>query len=207
MQPLIRKTIGVTLAAMLVALAYLGSFLPMRKSAAFIRGMRAVETISANDKLTPELFESIMSGPLLAPSPIGQEELVRQATGMVLDLIQGGTAEPERLVNFAESFYTPIIERGRGMSFSQDLYVLGLMHQAALMKTRDGRHLAATIAYFEKGLRLSPDRPQFLYGLFDAYRLVGDFEKAREVGERIANNWSSDERVQGVLEELPESDK
>jgi tetratricopeptide (TPR) repeat protein len=202
-QSLVRKTTGVILAVTLLIIAYLGSYLPMRKSTAFIRGMRAVEAISANGKLTPELFENIMTASLLAPSPIGQEELVRQATGMVMDLVQRGIDEPERMVNFAESFYTPIVERGRGMSFSQDLYVLGLVHQAALMGTRDGRHLAAAIAYFEEGLRLSPDRPQFLYGLFDAYRLAGDFDRARETGEKIISLWPADVRVTRILGELP----
>lgn len=196
---------GVILAITLILLAYLGSFLPMRKSSAFIRGMRAVETLSAKGKLTPELFEKIMSNSLLAPSPIGQEELIRQTTGMVVDLVQGGGDNSERLINFAESFYTPIIERGRGMSFVQNLYVLGLMHQAALMETRNGWHLAAAQRYFEEGLRLSPDRPQFLYGLFDVYRLKGDFGRAREVGEKIFTLWPWDERVAKILVELPEN--
>lgn len=204
MQPMIRKIIGVILAVTLLFVAYLGSYFPMRKSIAFIRGMRELEKTSAGGKLTPELFENIMTAPLLAPSPIGQEELVRQATGMVLDIIQQDLkpGEVERLVDFAESFYNPIIERGRGMSFNQDLYILGTIHQAALMKTRDGRHLAATIAYFEKGLSFSPNRPQFLYGLFDAYRLAGDSGKARKVGEKILANWPGDERVAKIMAEL-----
>lgn len=204
MQPLIRKTIGLIIAVTLLLLAYLGSFLPMRKSAAFIRGLRTVEAAAAAGEITPDLFERIMFQPLIAPSPIGQEELVRQATGMVLDVIQqsGGPEGVERLINFAESFYTPIIERGRGTSFSQSLYVLGLMHQTAAVKTRDGRYLAVAQAYFEEGLRRGPDRPQFLYGLLDLYRMTGDFDRAREAGERILALWPSDERVRKALEEL-----
>lgn len=206
MSPLIRKTIGIILATALLLIAYLGSFLPMRKSTAFIRGMHKMEAASQNKKLTPELFEKTMTNSLLAPSPIGQEELVRQTTGMVLGIIQEGASpgDVERLVGFAESFYTPIVERGRGMSFSQDLYVLGLMHQAAAIKTQDSRYLVASRAYFEEGLRLSPKRPQFLYGLFDIYRLAGDFGRAREIGERILSLWPEDERVAAILANLPQ---
>lgn len=207
MQPLIRKIIAVILAVTLLVLAYLGSFLPMRKSTAFVRGIRAIDVIFASDKFTSELFENIMSKSLLMPSPIGQEEIVRQVTNIALDIIQQSSGKPknaESLVNFAESFYAPIIRRGRGMSFSQNLYVLGLMHRAALMQTRDGRHLAANIAYYEEGLRLSPNRPQFLYGLFDAYRLAGDFEKARKIGEKIVANWPTDKKVAELTADLPQ---
>lgn len=178
----------------------------MIKSAAFISNMREVEAISGSGKITPEIFENVMTKSLLAPSPIGQEEIVRQTTGIVLDIIQQGSSpsDIEKLVNFVESFYNPIIERGRGMSFSQNLYILGLMHQAALMRTRDVRYLAAAQAYFEEGFRLAPRRPQFLYGLFDIYRIEGNFNKAREIGNKILELWPEDDRVSKILEELPE---
>jgi hypothetical protein len=205
MNPLVRKTIGIILATTLVVFAYLCSFLPLTKSTALIRSMRAAEAFFAEGKLTPAVFEDIMSRPLLAPSPIGQEEAVRQVTGMILDMIRqiNNPGDVERLINFAESFYTPIIERGRGMSFSQDLYVLGFAHQAAAIQTRDGRYLAFARKYFEEGLRRGPNRPQFLYGLFDVYRMQGDIRRAREIGEKIISLWPGDERVARMLKELP----
>jgi hypothetical protein len=54
---------------------------------------------------------------------------------------------------------------------------------------------------------LSPNRPQFLYGLFDFYRMTGNFARAREVGEKILALWPEDELARKILKDLPEKNK
>lgn len=196
------KIFCIAVAAALVVFAYIGSFLPWRKSEMFTRGMRASEALVKDGKISAADFEKLMSPALLAPSPIGQEELVRQTAWLARDLIAGGLVAPGDLVNFVESFYAPIIKRGRVASIGQSLYALGWLHYSALMKTGDIRYLAVVISYLEDGLIVSPNRPQFLYGLFDAYRLAGDLKRAKEVGEKIVSLWPMDEKVAAILKEL-----
>jgi len=40
-------------------------------------------------------------------------------------------------------------------------------------------------------VKLSPDRPQFLFALFDLYRASGRKEDAARVGEKIMKFWPS----------------
>jgi len=191
MQPIVKKTIALFVVAVLMVMAYYGSYLPLQKSYLFIDSLKEGSTA-----VSLEEFERIISKPLDAPSPIGQEELVRNIAGSVLNVI-GARGEnidlTEQLLNYLNSYFDPLIERGTGMSFTQNLYILGSINSTALQKTHQVRFLDKAKSYMEQGLKLSPGRPQFLYALFNLYRVEGNVAKVKEVGEKILEQWPKDE--------------
>ncbi len=88
------------------------------------------------------------------------------------------------------------------MSFEQDLYIMGALNKLAFIKTKQTDFLSAAKDYFERGLRLGPNRPQFLYSLFDIYRIIGDVEGAKAIAGKILSQWPDDKKVQTGLDEF-----
>lgn len=196
MNPIAKKIIGISATVFILLLAYYGTYLPLRKSQAFIGALRSLNSVRSLAD-----FERAVSVPLDMPSPIGQEELVRNASNIVLNLIQQND-RPElvsELVNYIGSYYRPIIDRGRGMSFEQNIYILGALNEMAYIKTKQAKFLEAAKDYFDKGLKLGPKRPQFLYGLFDIYRMEGNVSGAKTVAEQILRQWPNDEKTRSSL--------
>jgi len=194
-----RKIIALASSIFILFVAYYGSYLPLRKSQVFIATLQGLSSIrSFND------FDNAVSVPLRLSSPIGQEELVRNTGNIVLNLVSNGQ-NPEVMkaaVDFLESYYKPIIDSGHGMSFSQNLYILGIINQAGLIGTGEARYFEAAKNYYSEGLRLGPKRPQFLYGMFDVYRAENNVEKAKEIATQILNEWPSDDRVRKGIDDL-----
>jgi hypothetical protein len=171
----------------------------MRKAEMFIATLQSLQTSPVNslNDLTARL-----SVPLDYPSPIGQEELVRNTANNILSFISQG-ADPTStavLVSFLNSYYDPIIARGRGMSFGQDLYLMGAINEMAYVHTGNPAYLADSQKYYEEGVELGPNRPQSLYGLFDVYRAEGNVESTTATGEKILSNWPSDTSIAGSLQ-------
>lgn len=200
MNPLGKKIIAVAACASVLLLAYYGSCLPLRKSQTFIGAMRRMATFRSFSDFT-EAF----SGPLNMPSPIGQEELVRNVANHVLGFVERNRDRPELVrafVDYVEAYFEPIIARGRGMSFEQNLYLLGILNEFAFVQTKEARYFAAAKRYYGLGRELGPKRPQTLYGMFDIYRMENNAAGAREVGEQILEQWPDDERTRAALAEF-----
>ncbi len=194
--PLARKVFAVLMSLFILFVAYYGSFLPMRKSQIFISTMQSLRSVNSVSGL-----KDAFAKPLGAPSPIGQEELVRNSANVVLGVIQQ-TDKPDviaDLMNFMESSYQPIVERGRGMSFEQNLYILGALNELSFVKTRDPKYFNASKSYFSRGLELGPKRPQFLYGLFDIYRMEGNVDGVKNIADQILAQWPDDDRTKTAL--------
>ncbi len=203
----IKKIISFVVALILASVAYYGSYLPYAKSSGFItvlgpQGIKSAHTLAE--------FENVLAPALDAPSPIGQEELVRNVASIVLNVIQTNGQQAEvtkELIRFLRSYFDPIIAREKGMSFLQDTYVLGLIHTTAYDKTGDKKYLADARYYFELSQKLGEDRPQTLYGLFGIYKAQGEKQKAIEVGERIVRLWPTDARTAQLLAQLKQEKK
>ncbi len=198
--PLIKKIIAAAAVIFILYIAYYGSFLPLRKSQTFIKTLKGLQTIRSYEE-----FEKAFSVPINMPSPIGQEELVRNTSNIVLNLLQRGGGNPElaaALVDFLERYFNPILERGRGMSFEQNLYILGAINELAFFQTNQVKYLLAAKNHYSQGLELGPRRPQFLYGMFDIYRIEGDIPQAKAIAERILGQWPNDTRTKDALAEF-----
>lgn len=153
----IKKAIAVSISIFTVLVAYYGTYLPMQKSFLFIDSMQKLSNAKTiND------FEQTFSVPLDAPSPIGQEELVRSTANTVANSLQN-VSDPravDELLQYIAGYYQPIIERNRGMSFGQDVYILGAMNEFAFIKTGDKKYLLVAESYFKHETQLGPKRPR-----------------------------------------------
>ena len=193
-----KQLIAVISSGFLLFLVYYGSYLPLRKSQIFIDALRNVKSIRS-----PQDLASLLTPPLEAPSPIGQEELVRNASNLILDFVrQGANGEfLSQSLDFLEKYYTPIINRGRGMSFEQNLYLLGTLNEYAFIQTKNPKNFVTAKIYYLKGLELGPKRPQFLYGLFDLYRFEKNISELNKIKDQILSQWPDDKRTQQVYDQ------
>ncbi len=199
MNPLIKKAIAVSAVVFLVFIAYYGSYLPMRKSVIFIgtiQNTSAIKTIAD--------FEQAFSVPLDYSSPIGQEELVRNSANTIVSSLQNipEARGIDEMLGYIDKYYEPIVARGKGMSFGQDIYILGALHELAFIKTHQTGYLDIAQKYFEEGLRLGPKRPQALYGLLDVYRLRGNIASSTVIARQILNQWPTDTKARDVFKQL-----
>lgn len=189
-----KRAVAIIIVILVVTIAVYGSYFPMRKAEMFIstlQGLQSSPVSSLND------LEARLAVPLDYPSPIGQEELVRNTANNILGFISQG-ADPTStavLISFLNAYYEPIISRGRGMSFGQDLYLLGAINETAYAHTGNPAYLAAAQRYYEEGVAMGPNRPQSLYGLFDVYRAEGNAESSTAVAEQIMTNWPTDTNI------------
>jgi hypothetical protein len=196
-----KEIIAVVASLFLVFLAWYGSYLPMRKAEIYISTLQGIQT---NPVSTLGDLEKRVSIPLDYPSPIGQEELVRNMANSVLSFVQqsqdvSSTAE---LIRYVKSYFEPILTGGKGMSFGQDVYLMGAINEMAYTKTGDKSYLEDAKKYYLEGESLGPDRPQSLYGLFDVYRMEDDAADAEAIGNKILTNWPTDTSIQQGLAQL-----
>ena len=199
-----KQIIAVVVSLFLVFVAVFGSYLPMRKAQMFIGTLQSFQTQPVTSL---QELESRLQVPLDYTSPIGQEELVRNTANSVLGFVQQGTdaTTTAELISFLHRYYDPIIARGKGMSFEQDLYLMGVINEVAFTHTGSPAYLQDSLRYYGEGVQLGPGRPQPLYGLFDVYRFAGDATDTIAVAERILQLWPSDQNVRSSLEQFLKS--
>jgi hypothetical protein len=186
-----KQIVAVIVSIIVVGAAAYGSYFPMRKAETFIatlQGLQSSPVSSLNE------LEARLSVALDYSSPIGQEELVRNTANNILGFVSqsNDATATAALVSFLNGYYEPIIARGKGMSFGQDLYLLGAINETAYAHTGNPTYLLAAQRYYEEGTMLGPNRPQSLYGLFDVYRAEGNVASTTAIGERILSNWPTD---------------
>lgn len=195
-----QRVAAIIIVAAIFGIAYYGSYLPMRKAQMFIATLQALQTPGGQATSLQDL-ENKLSVPLNAPSPIGQEELVRNMANSVLSFVQhgGNATSTAALIGYLNSYYDPILNQGKGMSFGQDLYLEGAINEIAFATTGDPTYLIAAQKWYSEGVALGPNRPQALYGLFDVYRAENNVSGTLAVGTTILKNWPTDTRIQQAM--------
>jgi hypothetical protein len=198
MDSTIKKTVAIVVSVAIIVVTYIGSYLPLRKAQSYIATLQGFQN---QPPTSLQDLETRLSVPLDAPSPIGQEEVVRNTANSVLGLIQHGidATSTAELMDFLSSYYEPIFTRGRGMSFGQDVYLEGALNEVAFSQTGDPNYLAGAQHYYALGEQLGPNRPQPLYGLFDVYREEGDVTDTVAIANKILANWPTDPTVSSSL--------
>ncbi len=194
-----KQVIAVVASLLILVVAIYGSYFPMRKAEVFIATLQGLQTspVTSLNELTSRL-----SVPLDYASPVGQEELVRNTANNILSFVSQ-SADPTStavLISFLDSYYGPIIARGRGMSFEQDLYLMGAINEMAYVHIGNPAYIENSQKYYEEGTALGPNRPQPLYGLFDVYRAEGNVASTTAIGERILSNWPTDKSIAESLQ-------
>jgi hypothetical protein len=195
-----QRVAAIIIVAAIFGIAFYGSYMPMRKAQMFIATLQGLQTQQGQATSLQDL-ENKLSVPLDYPSPIGQEELVRNMANSVLSFVQQSTnaSSTGALIDYLNSYYNPILNAGKGMSFGQDLYLEGAINEIAFAQTGDPTYLAAAQKWYLEGVALGPNRPQALYGLFDVYRAEGNASGTIAVGTTILHNWPSDTKIQQAM--------
>lgn len=195
-----QRVAAIIIVAAIFGIAIWGSYMPMRKAQMFITTLQALQTPQGQATSLTDL-ENKLSVPLNYPSPIGQEELVRNMANSVLSFVQqgGNATDTAALIGYLNSYYDPILNAGKGMSFGQDLYLEGAINEIAFAQTGNPTYLAAAQKWYSEGVALGPNRPQSLYGLFDVYRAENNVSGTLAVGTTILKNWPTDTRVQQAM--------
>lgn len=195
-----QRVIAIIVVAAIFGIAIYGSYLPMRKAQIFITTLQDLQTQQGQATSLQDL-ENKLSVPLDYPSPIGQEELVRNVANSVLSFVQqgGNPSSTADLIAYLNSYYDPILDQGKGMSFGQDLYLEGAVNEIAFATTGNPAYLAAAQKWYMEGNELGPNRPQPLYGLFDVYRAEGDTTDTIAVGTTIEHDWPTDTSIQQAM--------
>jgi hypothetical protein len=201
MNQLSKQIIAISASFFILVMIFYGSYLPYKKSKTFIDSLNQLKTTQIKSF---EQFDKIVSSSLKINSSIGQEELVRQFLGIFPGFIsQNENSEViDVLVKYIKTYSDPILNRGKGLSFNQDLYLATNLYLSAYQKTKDKKYLNEAKKYAELSYSLGPKRPQVLYSLFDIYRLENNMEKAKEIGNQILTYWPDDENVKAVYDEL-----
>ncbi len=190
----VKQVIAAAAAAFVVAAGVYGSYLPLRKAQMFIA---TLQSLQSNPASSLSDLESRISIPLDYPSPIGQEELVRNVANSILSFVQrsNDATTTANLLAYLHSYYDPILNRGTGMSFGQDVYLMGAVNEIAFAGTGNPAYLLDAQKYYTLGNKLGPNRPQPLYGLFDVYRAEGDVTGTVRIANTILANWPADARI------------
>ena len=195
-----QRVLAIIIVAAIFGIAIYGSYLPMRKAQMFIATLQGLQTPQGQATSLQDL-ENKLSAPLDYPSPIGQEELVRNMANSILSFVQQSkdASSTAALISYLNSYYDPILNQGKGMSFGQDLYLEGAINEIAFSNTGDPAYLAAAQKWYQEGVTLGPNRPQVLYGLFDVYRAENDTTDTIAVGTTIMRNWPTDTNIQQAM--------
>ncbi len=187
------KTIAAPLGIILAVLALIyGSFLPFRKAQLFIQAMHnSYQARSVAD------YERIFNTALNFSSPVGQAENIRFLENQIGGVIaqKPPQAIADALVSYADSISRANAPGRYGLNYTQELMTLANIHEVNFRNYRSEKDYNAALALYEKGLALSPKRPQFLYGLYQLYMDAGKTADAKTVGEKIISLWPSDKNM------------
>lgn len=194
----IKKFLAISVSVVILIAGYFGNFLPMVKSQNYIAALQ-----SLRESKTWDDFQDSFNRALEAGSPFGQDEIARNLANLAVGLMnQNAKTNPAvagALDGYMDRFLAPVVAKEKGPSFSQTLYLAALLKATAYQITRLPDYLEDAEKYYRLGLKLSPNRPQFLYGLFDLYRNAGNESGISEMGERILQLWPEDERIRAML--------
>jgi tetratricopeptide (TPR) repeat protein len=201
MNQLPKQIIAISASFFILVMIFYGSYLPYKKSKTFISSLN---TLSRTQIQNFEQFDKIVSSSLKINAPFGQEELIRQFLGIFPQfIIQNENPQViDTLIKYIETQASPILDRGRGLSFNQDLYLATRLYLTAYEKTQDKKYLDQAKKYAELSYSLGPKRPQALYSLFNIYLLENNIEKAKEIGEKILTYWPEEESIRKEYENL-----
>lgn len=193
-----RKTIAIILSMFILGLIYLGAYLPLRKSVGYIDVHNRLNSIRSLDDFN-KLFEPVLN----FYSPIGQEELVSAYLGVIVNILNSEPGPNEQaadlLIKKAEYWARPLLLPPGGFSYSQNFLKLGAIYRIGFVKFQNDDYYLKSAELFKEGLVHSPNRPVFLYNLFDLYSAKNDVQNMKWVGEIILKYWPNDESVKKII--------
>ncbi|MCL4391845.1 tetratricopeptide repeat protein [Patescibacteria group bacterium] len=192
--------LGVTIVAL--ALVYLSAYLPYVKSTLYINALqKAQQATTLQDYLAP--FQTAFD----FWSPVGQPEELRFFGNDILSLLTNQKQQLPQdvataLVNYAVGELNSNPPGARGLNYTQSILIEASILSAYGQEYKQAGALQKAEELYKEGLQLSPNRPQFLYGLFSLYLAEGNAAAAKPIGEEILKYWPNDPNVPGIMAQL-----
>lgn len=194
-----RIIIAVIASGGIIYAAYYGSYMPLKKSKLYINTFDQMQAVRSLNE-----FKAVYDPVINYPSPVGQDEIMANYLNMVAQTM--GRIEDEKtlraLMEYVEPQMRPILEKGTGLNFSQNLYNIGTVYKVAGIKLNDEKYYTEAIRVFELGMEASPRRPLFLYGMFELYYAKRDAKKTKEIGEIILKYYPQEQKIKELLDKL-----
>ena len=182
-----------------IVILYYGAFLPLRKGQFYIMSLKK---ISAEKPKSIDELNEIFRPALELKSPVGHYEATSAYLGTMFSILnqQDDRAVVDALIEKIEENVLPILEEEKkSFNYWQTIYTLGLMYRSVAIKFGDEIYYEKAEKAFKEGLEYSPNRPAFLYGLFDLYVAKGDNDNLKEAGNIILNYWPNDNEVKKMI--------
>lgn len=178
---------------------YFGAYLPFQKSKRFIEIIHSSSVVKTVDELENR-FDSVLD----FYSPVGNEEIVSFFADQMVNVLSTKPVEEigVRLIAYTEEKAKPVLEDSRNPELTKVLLKMASLNEIGWIVYQKPDYFRKAEDYLLQGLEVSPDRPQFLYGLFNLYASVGDNERARTIGEKILSFWPSDEIMRAKVNSL-----
>jgi len=169
---------------------YFGAYLPYQKSTRFIEVIRSGSTIKSLAELERR-FDSVLD----FYSPVSRDETLSFFAEQMVNVI-GNAKIPQdiaaKLIDYTVSKLAPVLDNPRSPELTKILLKVGNLYQIGWLLYGDDDYFRKAESYLKEGLAVSPNRPQFLYTLFELYRAAGRKDEAKAVGEKILSFWPND---------------
>jgi len=169
-----------------------GSYLPLIKSQTYIDALSLLQSVK-----TIEEFEANFDKSLKYYSPVGDEEVVKYLANTILQIMSQQN-QSEAVDRMLSDYVEPYLFKNE----TRHLLSAGQMHEALLTKYKRLEDLQKAQSYFETAFAIGPKLPPVLYGLLDVYRMEGNNEKAKQIGEIIFKYWPDDKNVANIVKSL-----
>jgi len=168
-----------------------GAVLPWMKARLYIN---ALTDMQSGKTYTSEQFESQMGNIFDFYSPIGQEEIVKFFGSDILSVVSQADF-PES----ASRFLADYIEKYLFKNNVRHLILGGASYKYLWYRFGNEEDFKKSEEYFKKAQLIGPKLPPVLYDLFELYRLRGDDENMKKIGEEILKYWPDDAGIKQAI--------
>ncbi len=199
----ILKKIVIVIGILIVAIGlYFGAYLPFKKAKALISAIRSLQSVRSIKELEYRFDKVLGIG-----SPAARDETVGFMTEQLLNLLRSSPPKAigEMVINYTEEITKPVLNNPASPELTKIILKLAILYQTGWSLYQDKIYALRAEELYLRGLEVSPNRPQFLYGLFDLYLATGNRVKAVAVGEEIIRFWPTDSLVKQNLERIQEA--
>ncbi|MDP3015314.1 MAG: hypothetical protein Q8N28_02795 [bacterium] len=186
---MIKKIIIVIVIVIVLFAIYFGSILPFKKAQLYIKSAYQMPSLK-----TPEDFKKVFDKLFGFYSPIGDYEAARFLGNNLVNAV-ANPKNPEIASRYLVEYLEPKMRKDE----TRHLLILAQIYFFLWEKSGNENDFLKSEEYYREALIYGPKLPPVLYNLFDLYRLRGDEENTRKIGEKILKYWPEDERVKAIL--------
>jgi len=174
-----------------------GAILPWMKARLYIDALVDMQTGKIQ---TLDDFKAEFSRPLDFYSLIGDEEVVKfLGSDVISSAIAQNRQSPQikQLVELLADYIAPhlLLDDTRHIIIGAHLYTM------LWQISGDEEAYKKAEFYFKKAYEIGPKLPPVLYGMFDFYKLKGDKENMKKIGEEILKYWPEDENIKKSIQQ------